>query len=460
MASADTIEGTPMDAGDVREVFETILPEEALAGAVQAAGLQERERKLDATRLLRAMVIAASTGYGGRQADVMRLYFESGAERVVRGGFYRWFGPALEAVMATVRERAFAYVAQQAVDLPGWLGRYVRDWRIVDSSTVKLDEQLIEQYPGAGDYAALKVHKCFSVGVGTTIDYHLSPAREHDAPHLVIDESWSGLGLLVDLGYASLRLLRDCDLHGVKYVIRLKESWKPRVDVITRGTLTQTFLKGSDLDLLLEQEVLRLDGNVIDAQVQVGRGEAAVACRLVAVPSPKGYCFYLTNLPGAVGPRQIADLYRVRWEIESDNKLDKSCLQLDQIGARSGPAVRALVDASLVGSVIVGLLAYHHRRREAPPHRQGSERRTAPIHPQTLARAVGSAANSIAAAMDLQGAAATKRWRELAEYFTHLGKDPNWRARPSILDQLRGWRISPGRARKARTASLVQMAAN
>ena len=102
-------------------MFETILPEEALLDAVRASGLQTRERKLDAIRLLRAMVISASTGYGGRQADVMRLYLESGAKPVVRGAFYRWFGEPLEAVMGSIRERALDYVARQRCDLPGWL---------------------------------------------------------------------------------------------------------------------------------------------------------------------------------------------------------------------------------------------------------------------------------------------------------------------------------------------------
>lgn len=436
-----------MDAADVREVFETVLPEQALKSAIEAAGFQERERKLDAVRLLRAMVIAASTGYGGRQADVMRQYFEMGGERVVRGGFYGWFGPELEAVMERIRDSALGYVAQQPCDLPGWLG-CVRDWIIVDSSTVKLDARLKGEYPGAGDYAAVKVHKHFSVGIGTTLRYHLSPAREHDSPHLVVDDSWSGLGLLADLGYASLQLLRDCQQHGVKYVIRLKESWKPKVDSISRGKVTGTFARGSDLDLLVEQEVLKLDGNALDARVRVGRGSAELTCRLVAVSTPKGYCFFLTNLPGNIGPLQVADLYRVRWEIESDNKLDKSCLNLDKIGARTGPAVRALIHASLVGSIMIGLLAHHHRRRETRPKRAGAERTTPPIHPQSLARAVGFAAHSIAAAMELKGAEATKRWQELADYLEHLGKDPNWRCRPSVLDQLRGWKISPGRKQK------------
>ena len=73
---------------------------------------------------------------------------------------------------------------------------------------------------------------------------------------------------------------------------------------------------------------------------------------------------------------------------------------------------------------------------------------------------MGSASNNIAAAMDLRGAAAVKHWREMAKCLTHLGKDPNRRSLPPILDQLPCWRMTPGRTRKARTASLVRMAAN
>jgi len=69
-------EGVSVNASDLREVFETVLPEAALRAAVEAAGLQERERKLSAQRLLRAVAISAATGHGGRQADVTRLYFE------------------------------------------------------------------------------------------------------------------------------------------------------------------------------------------------------------------------------------------------------------------------------------------------------------------------------------------------------------------------------------------------
>ena len=68
--------------------------------------------------------------------------------------------------MAAIRARALSYVADQKVDLPAKICREVRDWHIVDSTTVQLADELKGEYPGTGDYAALKVHKRYSVGIG------------------------------------------------------------------------------------------------------------------------------------------------------------------------------------------------------------------------------------------------------------------------------------------------------
>jgi len=234
---------------DVQAVFEAVLPDEALDGLISASRLQERERKLDARRFIRSAVIAASSGHGGRQAAVLRQYFEAGGPRVVRGAGYHW---------------------------------------------------------------------------------------------------------------------------------------------------------------------------------------------------------YLTNLPANVSPGEIRKLYAVRWEIELDNKVDKSCHRLDEIGAQTASTVRALVHASVVASVLVCLLAHHHRMEEGPAPKRTPYRDKPPIHPQTLARMVGTCAGSIAAAFEKRGKAATEAWNRLAEILLHCGADPNWRARPSVLDQLRGWKIRPGRQRRAK----------
>jgi len=445
----------------LREIFEAVLPEKHLRAIVAKARFVERDRKLDAVGLLRAMVIAAGTGYGGRQADVARIYFENGARPVVRGGFYAWFGPELEQAMHAVVRSAIDYGASLPLDLPPLLSKYARDFHIVDSSTVKLPQELFDQYPGAGEYAALKVHKRLSVGLGTVVDYHISPARDHDSIHLQIDETWRGLGLLIDLGYASAKRLRECETHGVVFVVRLKENWKPRVERIHRGQVTATFLAGSDLDALLDDGTLLLGGRVIDATVSVGPAGQAVRCRLVGVPGPDGdYHFYLSNLPSTVGPHQIADIYRVRWEIESDNKLDKSCNHLDEIAARTGPAARALVHASLVSSMLACLIVHRDRLSQRRPPSGGAERTSPPLHPQSLARAMASAAARIATTLDLDPSTAAPQWQKIADYLAHLGRDPNWRSRPSVLDQMRGWRISPGRPRHARVASSSRPRAN
>jgi hypothetical protein len=454
-------EKTALRGKDVCEVFEAILSEGDLRQIITKAKFEERSRKRNAVAFVRAMVIAAATGYGGRQRDVARIYFENGAQRVVRGGFYAWFGRELESAMDAVARRAMVFGASLPLDTPRLLAEYARDFHIVDSSTVKLPIDLFEVFPGAGDYAALKVHKRLSVGLGTVVDYHISPAREHDAPHLTLDESWRKLGLLADLGYASLKLLRDCQTYEVVFVIRLKDNWKPRVDRIHRGEVTATFFPGTDLDALLDAGTLLLDGRVVDATVTLGPPGQTVSCRLVGVPTPDGtYRFYLTNLPRTIGPNSIADIYRVRWEIESDNKVDKSCSHLDAISARTAPATRALVHASIVSSMLACLIVHKHRLAERPPPAKGAERTTPPLHPQSLARAMGCTALRIAETLALDPNDAAPKWQQIADYLFHLGHDPNWRSRPSVLDQMRGWRISPGRSRRSKIAVSTRKRSN
>ena len=102
---------------------------------------------------------------------------------------------------------------------------------------MRLDDALIDTFPGAGDYAALKIHKEWSVGTGNLLGYPITPARDHDSPYLVVDERRRGSGLSMDLGYASIERLFECDMYDVQYVIRLKENWRPTVERLVRGAV-------------------------------------------------------------------------------------------------------------------------------------------------------------------------------------------------------------------------------
>jgi putative transposase len=436
-----TLGGADMTGEDVRQVFEAILPHQEMEGLCARFGVIERQRKLHLGMLVRAMVIAAGTPGGAYQGDVLRSYLEFEVPRIARSAFYRWFDEPLEQFMGALADRALAYARAQQVDLTGILGG-VKDWYIVDSTTVRVRDALQDEFPGAGDYAALKVHKVLSVGCGAPVHYHFSPAREHDSRHLQIDASWQGCGLLADLAYASLARLRACNSHGVRFVIRLKDNWKPKVDAVARGQVTPEFFPGTDLDVLLKDEILVLDGRAIDADVRVGGAHNPVHLRLVGVHTPKGYCFFLTNLPPRLGPRQVADIYRVRWEVELSIKLDKSVHRLDQIDAERPCSVKTLLHASLMASIIAALLAHTHNMQTQPAE-AGTPRTEAPLHPRRLALQLAVSCQSIAQACDLRGARAKQRWQQIADVLMHSGRDPNWRRRPSVLDQLRGWKRQP-----------------
>jgi hypothetical protein len=430
-----------MTGEDVRQVFEAILPQQEIERLCAQCGVIERQRKLHLGMLVRAMVIAAGTPGGAYQADILRSYLEFEVPRVARSAFYRWFDEPLEPFMTALADRALAYARAQQVALAGILGG-VKDWYIVDSTTVTIRDALRDEFPGTGDYVALKVHTVLSVGCGAPVHDHFSPAREHDSRHLQIDESWQGYGLLADLAYASLARLRACHAHGVRFVIRLKDNWKPKVDSMARGQVTQECCPGTDLDVLLDKESLRLDGQAIDADVRVGGPRDPLHLRLVGVHTPKGYGFFLTNLPPRLGPRQVADLYRIRWEVELSIKLDKSVHRLDQIDAERPCSVKTLLHASLIASMIAALLAHIHNLQTRPPQ-EGAPRTEAPLHPRRLALQLAVSCQSIAQACQLKGVAAQRRWQQIAALLTHSGRDPNWCRRPSILDQLRGWKRQP-----------------
>jgi putative transposase len=435
------LEGAAMTGEDVRQVFEAMRPQQDIERLCAQFGVIERQRKLHLGMLVRAMIISAGTPGGAYQADILRSSLEFEVPKVARSAFYRWFDEPLEHFMAALADRALTSARAQPVDLSGLLG-VVKDWDIVDSTTVTVRDALRAEFPGTGKYAALKVHKVLSVGCGAPVRYHFSPAREHDRRHLEIDASWRGCGLLVDLADASLARLRACNTHGVRFVIRRKDNWKPKVDSIARGQVTPEFFPGTDLDVLLEEEILVLDGRAIDADVPVGDAKHPVHLRLVGVHTPKGYGFFLTNLPPRIGPRQVADLYRVRWEVELSIRLDKSVHRLDEIDAERPCSLKTLLHASLIASMIAALLAHTHHRQTRPPQ-EGTPRTEAPLHPRRLALQLAVSCQTIAQAFDLKGIEAMRRWQQIADVLTHSGRDPNWRRRPSVLDQLRGWKRQP-----------------
>lgn len=324
--------------------------------------------------------------------------------------------------MEALAERALAYARAPQVALAAPLGG-VRDWSLVDSTTVRVRDALLEEVPGTGGYAAIKGPKVLSVGGGAPVHDPLSPARDHDSRQLSRDASWRSWGLLADLASARLDRLRACQAHGVRFVIRLQDNGKPQVDSMARGQLTPEFFRGTDLDVLLADDILVLNGRAIDAAVPVGHGQPILPLRRCGVHTPKGDGFFLTHLPPRIGPRQVADLYRGRWEVERSSKLDNSVPRLDEVDAERPCSLKTHLQASLIASIIAALLAHTHKVQPLPPQ-PDALRTEAPLHPRRPALQLAVSCQSTAQAFDLKGAEARRPWRRWRSCSRMPGETP------------------------------------
>jgi len=165
----------------------------------------------------------------------------------------------------------------------------------------------------------------------------------------------------------------------VWFVIRLKANWKPKVDCIARWQITQEFFTGTDLNALVADDTLIMDGRAIDADVHIGEG---ATCGHTASwgSRPPGVRFLSEESAPRLGPRQVVSLYQVRWGVKLSIRLDKSVNHLDAIDTERPYSVKILSRASVSASTTVALLAYTYNV-ETRPQQVGAPGTEAPMHP-------------------------------------------------------------------------------
>jgi hypothetical protein len=171
----------------------------------------------------------------------------------------------------------------------------------------------------------------------------------------------------------------------------------------------------------------------------------------VALEIPgKGVCAFLTSLDRKLYPPElVGTLYRLRWEIEKDNKVNKSDFCIDALDGRKKESVCAMIYASLLGSVLVNRIV-HEDHRVLQRTFETSPR--GPLHVRLVALALATAHYELARAL-ADPERPTAAWRGAAAVIEGCGRDPNWRNRPSVLDKLHGFTVPPGRPRKQKAAS-------
>ena len=324
-------------------------------------GLVKRRRVHHAGLVVVSLMLSAlqrSTDTQGRWLDAQRTYESIGGARSGKTSF-RNNVRKLVPLMNRMLRRRLKKLAERTNDneLRGRLMHFA-DVLVPDGCAFKVATALSGLYPGTGTDAELKLHAVYSVRAGGAVRVEPSAGSMHDSDGFW-PERWEKDSLyLWDLGFESKERFIDARLAEAHVLQRLKSSsnpvvlasygptghGRPVVDDLGRVLRLQ---EACSSGVLHAQHVLDLDVRIEDAN---GR---SVVARVVCVPFGEDR-YYLTTLPREIfTAHDVAELYRVRWEVERMFRGWRGALRLDEVVQLSHPkSILAAVTASLLAATL------------------------------------------------------------------------------------------------------------
>jgi hypothetical protein len=240
-----------------------------------------------------------------------------------------------------------------------------RDWSafsaviIADSCKFHLPKGLSEAYPPMGRFAAgnplMNIQYAFDIksGCWKTLDFTRATENDQRYSGAHIERIGKGELHIRDLGYVTQGYLSGIVERQAYFLNRLHPSCRP-VEAET----------GQYIDWAEKYEVMTTARqNISEVCVTIGKGNETVICRLVAVPVPRavweerirkanvqakrqGYALtdeyknrarfslFITNVAkDTLGTELVAELYRLRWQIELMFKNWKSLFGIHKVKA-------------------------------------------------------------------------------------------------------------------------------
>lgn len=259
------------------------------------------------------------------------------------------------------------------------MARRFPDIVAIDSTIVRLNDRLRRFFPGSmGKAAELKITVALSVFGLVPLAARLTSRKIHDS-RLFPDLSLFRPGslLLFDNAYAAASELEKLGKEKLKFIAPMRINGNPIVDKVHRGPkrirkLVARAPDGIRLAQLLPRGT-RVKGTW-DLSVRVrmtGGGDRGplVPMRLVIRPGLKRLrgrrkCqtvstsyYYLTNVDASWSGEAIAELYRLRWQVELVFKELKQDLSLESVPTKDPHAVQVLVWASLLALAVSRTIA-------------------------------------------------------------------------------------------------------
>ena len=340
---------------------EMVDPERILALA-EDMGITRRKRVHHAGLVIDSLILSAlqrSTDTEGRWLDAQRTYEMLGGQPSGATSFRNQVRK-LVPVMHRMLRRRLSKLAKRAKneELRGRL-QQLRDVLIPDGCAFKVAKALSGAYPGTGTDAELKLHAVYSVGAGGCVSVERSAGSMHDSDGLHPEHWEAGALYIWDLAYNSYARIVDAVGADAHILQRLKDGANPvalasygptgvRRELATDDGKPLRLADACTFGWVHHQRILDLDVR-IDADA-----DHSVVVRVVCVPFGGEDRYYLTSLPRSIfTPRDIAELYRVRWEVERFFRGWRGALRLDEVRRlENAKSLDAAVTASLLAAAL------------------------------------------------------------------------------------------------------------
>lgn len=406
---------------------EVILPRRRFAALGRSSGFEQRSaRKCSPLAFLLVVVF----GYGveikrSLSGSLLRFFKTITGVSMARSAFLKKFSAAsVRFVRAVFVEATMRHAATLGTRLGGKLARF-RDVSLIDATVVRLRDFLADRYPACRTnhtQAAAKLHTVMSLSKHVVEKIKITAERVGDRACLEIGDWMQARLLIFDLGYYSHAIFHALAAHGAWFISRLKDSSKPTIVRVRRGIARGVKAKGKGL-----WEVDFAEGRSIDLDVRLGKKPDDPVFRLVGVFNRVANCWhlYVTNLP----PRQfdadeIAQMYRLRWEIEMLFKELKSTCRLDELPSAREEVVLTLLYATLLSLLATRAIARRVEQRDAADQR--------PLSFRIVSAYLIQLARSLAEALLRGNRMLNSRLNRIADAVAQACRDPNPQ-RPSVL---------------------------
>ena len=239
------------------------------------------------------------------------------------------------------------------------LARIFPDIVAWDSTLVQVADELRPFFKGTRAAAAsLKVLLGVSIWGLLPVVARVVSGNQHDMISGPEPSSFrSGSLLLLDKGFVAYARLRELDAASLFFVCPMRLNGIARIigvhqaPVRVRRALYNNASGVALRSLLPADKRIRTtwDLRVLVRPRATGAAGAPIELRLVIVPGPGGKQRpYLTNLTKVWTPKAIAELYRLRWQVELVYKELKQDLNLESIPTKDPYAAQVFVWASLL----------------------------------------------------------------------------------------------------------------